>query len=83
MIVTAFDLGADPFFVYQLKGWIMTEKDGGWFGETVKGFEGWMMVSFVIVTLFLAIAKPVLVASPADMSLPEGRRWCRLSPTLS
>ncbi|WP_233259353.1 carotenoid biosynthesis protein [Ramlibacter sp. WS9] len=58
MIVTAFDLGADPYFVYVLKAWIMTEKDGGWFGETVKGFEGWMIVSFTIVVLFQAIARP-------------------------
>lgn len=71
MVVTAFDLGADPYFVYQLKAWIMTKKDGGWFGETVRGFEGWMLVSFVIVTLFLRIARPSLNASPAD---PVARR---------
>jgi uncharacterized membrane protein len=58
LIVTAFDLGADPYFVYVLKAWIMQEKDGDWFGETVRGFEGWMIVSSAIVTLFLAIAKP-------------------------
>lgn len=58
MIVTAFDLGADPYFVYQLKAWIMTRKDGQWFGETVRGFEGWLLVSFAIVTLFLALARP-------------------------
>ena len=62
MIVTAFDLGADPYFVYTLKAWIMTEKDGGWFGETVKGFEGWMIVSFAIVSLFQAVARPLAVA---------------------
>ena len=61
MIVTAFDLGADPYFVYVLKAWIMTEKDGGWFGETVKGFEGWMIVSFTIVAVFQAIARPLAV----------------------
>jgi len=62
MIVTAFDLGADPYFVYVLKAWIMGKKDGGWFGETVKGFEGWMLVSFAIVALFQAVARPRLVA---------------------
>lgn len=62
MIVTAFDLGADPYFVYVLKAWIMVKKDGGWFGETVKGFEGWMIVSFAIVAAFQAIARPRLVA---------------------
>lgn len=58
MVVTAFDLGADPYFVYQLKAWIMAKKDGGWFGETVRGFEGWMLVSFTIVACFLALARP-------------------------
>jgi uncharacterized membrane protein len=62
LIVTAFDLGADPYFVYQLKAWIMTEKDGDWFGETIRGFEGWMTVSFVIVAAFLAVARPRLAA---------------------
>ncbi len=49
MIVTAFDLGADPYLVYTLKAWIMTKPDGAWFGETVQGFFGWVFVSFVII----------------------------------
>jgi uncharacterized membrane protein len=60
MIVTAFDLGADPYFVYQLKAWIMTEKDGGWFGETIRGFEGWMQVAFAIIVAALVLARPQL-----------------------
>lgn len=52
MIVTAYDLGADPYMVFKLKAWIMTKLDGGWFGETMQGFAGWMFVSFVIVFLF-------------------------------
>ena len=36
MIVTAFDLGADPYMVYTLKAWIMTKTDGWWFGETIQ-----------------------------------------------
>ena len=64
MIVTAFDLGADPYFVYVLKAWIMAKKDGQWFGETIRGFEGWMGVSFVIVALFLAVTRPQPVAAP-------------------
>ncbi len=51
MIVTAFDLGADPYFVFTLHAWIMTKTDGGWFGETLQGFVGWMIVSFAIVLL--------------------------------
>lgn len=72
MVVTAFDLGADPYFVYVLKAWIMARTDGDWFGETVKGFEGWMIVSFTIVTLFLAIARPVAAApSPTATASPD------------
>jgi uncharacterized membrane protein len=59
MIVTAFDLGADPYFVFVLKAWIMGKTDGGWFGETLQGFAGWMCVSFVIITLFQALLAPL------------------------
>lgn len=51
-IVTAYDLGADPYMVFVLKAWIMKKTDGWWFGETVQGFVGWMLVSFVILFLF-------------------------------
>jgi uncharacterized membrane protein len=51
MIVTAFDLGADPYFVFVLHAWVMTKTDGGWFGETLQGFVGWMVVSFFILLL--------------------------------
>jgi putative membrane protein len=54
MIVTAYDLGADPYMVFTLKAWIMTKTDGGWFGETLQGFLGWMGVSFVIIYSFRA-----------------------------
>ena len=56
-LVTAYDLGADPYMVYVLKAWIMTETDGGWFGETLQGFAGWMEVSFAIILLFLWTAR--------------------------
>jgi len=52
MIVTAFDLGADPYFVYTLKAWVMAKTDGAWFGETVQGFLGWVFVAFVIIFSF-------------------------------
>lgn len=71
MVVTAFDLGADPYFVYQLKAWIMKETDGGWFGETVRGFEGWMIVSFTIVLVFQALARP---GRPGAVASGEARR---------
>jgi uncharacterized membrane protein len=52
LLVTAFDLGADPYLVYELEAWVMHKKDGAWFGETVQGFFGWMIVSFTIVMVF-------------------------------
>ena len=52
MIITAFDLGADPYFVFVLKAWIMAKTDGGWFGETLQGFVGWMVVAFAILAAF-------------------------------
>jgi putative membrane protein len=62
MLVTAYDLGADPYMVYTLKAWIMTETDGWWFGETVQGFFGWVFVSFVIVYGFrMSVSRQPLV----------------------
>jgi uncharacterized membrane protein len=52
MIVTCYDLGADPYMVYKLKAWIMTDTGGWWFGETVQGFGGWMLVAFTILLAF-------------------------------
>lgn len=58
LVVTIFDLGADPYFVYVLRAWIMGRTDGDWFGETVQGFAGWMTVSFVIVLAFQTLFPP-------------------------
>ncbi len=57
MIVTAYDLGADPYMVFVLKAWIMTKKDGAWFGETVQGFFGWVFVAFCIVLVFRLVMR--------------------------
>ncbi len=65
MIVTAFDLGADPYFVFVLKAWVMHKTDGGWFGETLQGFAGWMVVGLLIVAAFQALADPRRVPVPA------------------
>jgi putative membrane protein len=66
MIVTAYDLGADPYLVFKLKAWIMHKPDGWWFGETLQGFVGWMFVSFTIVFLFrLSLRRRPPVAAAA------------------
>lgn len=52
MIVTAYDLGADPYLVYVMKAWIMAKTDGAWFGETVQGFVGWTLIGFAILFAF-------------------------------
>ena len=70
MIVTAFDLGADPYFVFVLKAWIMKKTDGGWFGETLQGFAGWMLIGGLIVLAFQWIAASRLPASTAS---PQAR----------
>ena len=51
-IVTAYDLAADPYMVFQLHAWIMVIKDGWWFGETLQGFFGWVFVAFTIIFSF-------------------------------
>jgi len=66
MIVTAYDLGADPYMVFTLKAWIMTKTDGGWFGETLQGFVGWMAVAFAIIYCFrLSLRRKPPAASSA------------------
>ena len=52
MVVTAYDLGADPYMVFVLKAWVMGKKDGWWFGETLQGFVGWVFVALVILFSF-------------------------------
>jgi uncharacterized membrane protein len=70
MLVTAFDLGADPYFVFVLKAWVMHKKDGGWFGETMQGFAGWMLIAFLIVLIFQYLAKPRLAEqSPSTLAV--------------
>jgi putative membrane protein len=75
MLVTAYDLGADPYMVFVLKAWIMVKTDGWWFGETLQGFVGWAFVSFVIVfsfrlTLRKQAAPATLTVAPRHMLAP-------------
>jgi putative membrane protein len=70
LIVTSWDLAADPYFVYTLKAWVMGMKDGWWFGETLQGFVGWAGVSFVIIAAF----RLTLRRAPIAPALPAARR---------
>lgn len=67
LVVTAYDLGVDPYMVYKLKAWIMDKRDGWWFGETVQGFAGWMLVAFAIVFAFRLLQRrlPPTAAAPS------------------
>lgn len=65
MLVTAYDLGADPYMVYVAKAWIMVKTDGAWFGETVQGFVGWTIISFTISMGFQSLQRGAAAARPA------------------
>lgn len=74
-IVTAYDLAADPYMVYVLKAWVMAKTDGWWFGETLEGFFGWMLVSFAIIASFR------LTTPPQELAV-DGRftKWDAMLP---
>jgi putative membrane protein len=63
-VVTCYDLGADPYMVYKVKAWVMEDKNGWWFGETVQGFAGWMGVAFAILLVFRRFT-PTSTRAPA------------------
>lgn len=73
MVVTCYDLGVDPYMVYVLKAWIMAKTDGWWFGETVQGFAGWMIVSFAILFAFRRLARARTTALGAGAVRPTMR----------
>jgi uncharacterized membrane protein len=47
LIVTAYDLALDPFMVRKIGAWVMLNP-GDYFGEQLRGFAGWTLVSFLI-----------------------------------
>ena len=49
-VVTAYDLAADPFMVRKIGAWVMIER-GDYFGEQLRGFAGWTLVSFLIAVI--------------------------------
>jgi uncharacterized membrane protein len=77
LIVTAYDLGADPYMVFKLKAWIMTKTDGWWFGETLQGFFGWAFIAFVIIFGFRMLARRLRPVPVAPFS-----KWHALVPLL-
>ncbi len=66
VLVTAYDLAADPYMVYVVKAWIMEEKNGAWFGVTLQSFTGWLVVSFSILAVFLLATKSRNWSLPGD-----------------
>jgi len=72
LIVTAYDLGVDPYMVYKLKAWIMVKHDGWWFGETLQGFAGWMLVACSIVLVFRLLLR-LLPGRPGTRPAPATR----------
>jgi putative membrane protein len=50
MVVTAYDLAADPFMVQTIGAWVM-HNPGDYFGEQLRGFAGWTLVSFLIAVI--------------------------------
>jgi putative membrane protein len=51
----------------------MAKTDGWWFGETVQGFAGWMLVSFAILFAFRRLARVRTVAADAGAVPPTLR----------
>lgn len=73
-IVTCYDLGADPYMVFKLRAWIMTKHDGDWFGETVQGFAGWMLVSFCILFVFRRATRARVRGASSPSAAPVASR---------
>lgn len=78
MLVTAFDLGADPYFVYGINAWIMKITDGAWFGETTQGFFGWLIITFIIVMTFQLLARNLPMPKPV-----KSTKWFALMPLVN
>lgn len=72
LIVTAYDLGADPYMVRVVRAWTMAKTDGWWFGETVQGFFGWAGVCFAIVFAFRLTCRRWPASPPPVAALHHG-----------
>lgn len=63
-IVTAYDLAADPFMVQKIGAWVMLSP-GDYFGEQLRGFAGWTLVSFLIAALARLLHRRIRIRLPA------------------
>ena len=88
LLVTAFDLGADPLFVRVFKAWVMVKTDGGWFGETLQGFVGWTVVALAILLAWQLLDRGATVSeapayAPRDALVPMGLYGASLATQLA
>lgn len=67
-IVTAYDLAADPFMVRKIGAWVMLNP-GDYFGEQLRGFGGWTLVSFLIALLTRLAHRVMQIRPPARPSV--------------
>ena len=64
-IVTAYNLAAEPYMLYQLGAWITTKTDGWWFGETLQGLFGLALVAFATIFSFHLVTRNQQLKSEA------------------
>lgn len=66
-VVTAYDLAADPFMVQTIRAWVMTNP-GDYFGEQLRGFAGWTLVSFLIAVIVRLSHRTIPVRPPGPIT---------------
>jgi uncharacterized membrane protein len=66
-VVTAYDLAADPFMVQTIGAWVMLN-EGDYFGEQLRGFAGWTLVSFLIAGLVRLSHQKVPARAPGPVT---------------
>ncbi len=66
-VVTAYDLSADPFMVRTIGAWVMLNP-GDYFGEQLRGFAGWTLVSFLIAVVVRLSHQQVPARAPSPVT---------------
>lgn len=66
-VVTAYDLAADPFMVRTVGAWVMLNP-GDYFGEQLRGFAGWTLVSFLIGAIVRLSHQTVPIRPPTKIT---------------